>query len=330
MNLDSLQDQVDNLPEEIPKGGDIPGKDVGDTPADRKDDSGTPKPAKSDGEGEIGPEGGPKGDAGGDPGAKTDPAANSEPKSDDSEGYIADEGGEEADEASPKEDKAGEPSGLSPDLQYVVDNLPTLYVRGKTSADGAVKTFQVKAAGQLPEDFEFATKRDELLFTQALAGQELKAQQLQSKYYQDQQSKAANDFSERENRDIRKDIGDLQREGKLARFKLQPNDAKFNDDPAVKQAQEVIDYMNEVNGKYLEAANKGGVLYHLSFRDAYRLMQQDAPPKAETKQAKEDKERKDVTRKGAGSASSAPSGGAKVPGYAFAGDLKDMVDLMDI
>ena len=320
----SLVDLAANLPNEDPKPDGAaepaqptpepkpagkPGTDPKPTPTDGNSDRGAAgDPDKPSGEG--GPKGGPEGDPGGDP--KAEGAAD--------EGYVADEG--DQDEEEPADETAKEPSNLSPDLQYVVDNLPVLGVRGK---DG--KTYQVKAAGQLPDDFEFATKKEELLFNQALAGQELKAQQLQAQYNTNQQNKSAQEFSEKENRDIRKDIGSLQREGKMGKFQYAPDDSRFNDDPAVKEAQKVIDFMNEANAKYLEAANKGGVLYHLSFRDAYNLMPKDAPKNQAQQQ--EDKQRKQVTRQMAGAASSPPTAQPKAATY-YGVDLKDMVDAMEI
>jgi hypothetical protein len=166
------------------------------------------------------------------------------------------------------------------------------------------------------------------LFSQAIAGQELKAQQLQTQYFQEQQNKAAQEFSDKENRDIRRDIGSLQREGRLERFKYAPDDRRFNEDPAVKEAQKVIDFMNERNSEYLDMANKGGVLYHLSFRDAYRLMQSEASSKAPTRQQQEDRERKQVTRQTAGATSGTPSSAPKSRSYGYVGDLKDMVDIL--
>lgn len=205
------------------------------------------------------------------------------------------------------------PSDLSPDLQYVVDNLPTLTVRGK-QADGSAKVFQVKAAGQLPEDFEFVTKREELLFNQALAGQELKAQSLQQEFHTNQQTKAAQEFSEKENADIRRSIGEFQREGKIERFKYQPDDPKFNDDAGVKQAQEVIDHMNKLNENYLQEYNKnGGVLYHVDFKTAYQMLASTrSADTKETPQHKEDQQRRQVTRQLAG-ATGAPSNGTSKP-----------------
>jgi hypothetical protein len=291
--------------------------DTGKTRTDGQTDSGANSDsARGDGEGQ--PQGGPEGNSGGD---SKDPSDDSGQNGSDSSGYLADEGDDESEPEPPPKDT--EPTNLSPDLQYVVEHLPALSVRGK---DG--KTYSVKAAGQLPDDFEFATKRDELLFSQAIAGQELKAQQLQTQYFQEQQNKAAQEFSDKENRDIRRDIGSLQREGRLERFKYAPDDRRFNDDPAVKEAQKVIDFMNERNSEYLDMANKGGVLYHLSFRDAYRLMQSETSSKPPTRQQQEDRERKQVTRQTAGATSGTPSSAPKSRSYGYVGDLKDMVDIL--
>jgi hypothetical protein len=310
----NLADTVDNMPDDLngrdtEQSGDTTtdaGASSADSQTDRGTDSDTPT---GNGKGES--KGGSEGDSGGD----------SAGAAGDGEGYIADESDEEEPTEPPKEPKEPEQQQeLTPELKYIVDRLPVLSTRGK---DG--KTYQVKAAGQLPDDFEFATKRDELLFTQALASQELKAQQLQSEFVQGQQNQAAQEFTEKENKDIRKDIGDLQREGKLGRFKYAPDDAKFNEDPAVVEANKVIDFMNQANAKYLEAANKGGVLYHLSFKDAYNLMPRDTKP---TTQQREDQERRQAVRKTAGAASSAPSAQKAPPTYM--GDLRDMVDMMDL
>jgi hypothetical protein len=225
----------------------------------------------------------------------------------DPEGYIADE--VEVEEPKPEEQVAtGE---MTPEVKYIVDNLPDLNVRG--TSEGKTKTFTVKAAGQLPEDFEFSSKREELLFNQALAGQELRAQQLQTKFQQDQASKQSTEFAEKEQNDIRKDIGDLQREGLIGKFKYQADDPKFDSDPPVKETQEIIDFMNKRNAEYLEQANKGGLYYHMSFRDAFTLMQaQKESKKIDNALDKEDAERKQVTRQNAGS-KGAPSNGLTKP-----------------
>lgn len=314
---DSLVDMVNDMPEDLKPvtqkddgakdqsaTGDAGGS--GRSDSKKSDGSGADDRGDADDKSSKGGSGGPeKGSKEGSDG-KDGSDKSKEPADDEPDGYVADE---DADEDKPKDvpnaskdavEPKSEPSNLSSELQFVVDNLPTLTVRGKTVK--GTETFQVKAAGQLPEDFEFLSKRDELLFNQALAGQELRARELQSKFVQDRDTKSANEFSEKENKDIRKDIGDLQREGRLPRFKLQPDNPEFSEDPGVKEAQNVIDYMNKRNAEYLEAANKGGVLYHLSFKDAFAQMPR--PKSTDNAQDNEDKERKQVTRQTAGAVTS--------------------------
>lgn len=314
----SLVDMVNEMPEDLTQ------KDNGSTdeltteptePTEPTDsnDSGGSDPKKSNGggaddRGDVDDKSAKGGSGGTKEGSKkgTDGEGGTTEDKDAEDSYVADED-DPTDVEEPKSEPSepSEPTDLSPELQYVVANLPTLTVRGKTATGS--KTYQVKAAGQLPEDFEFVTKREELLFNQALAGQELRARELQSQYIQEQNAKSATEFSEKENRDIRKDIGDLQREGRLVRFKVQPDNPKFSEDPGVKEAQDVIDYMNKRNSEYLESANKGGVLYHLSFKDAFEQMQRQKP--TNDAQTNEDKERKQVARQTSG----AVTGGGNAP-----------------
>ncbi len=243
-------------------------------------------------------------------------------------GYVADEVGDEDEPPVVEKKEEGTPTNLPADLQYVVDRLPVLSVRGKESTDGRVQTYQVKAAGQLPETFEFASKREELIFTQALAAQEIKAQSLQTEYTNKQQQESVNRYNVQENEDIRHDIGDLQREGALAKFKYAPNDKRFADDPGVKQAQEVIDHMNEKNAAY----TKAGRLYRISFRDAFdQLANQGKIPATseERGQAKEDAERKGVARRTAGGRSTQASPAPKARPARSMEDLMSRIDNME-
>jgi hypothetical protein len=189
-----------------------------------------------------------------------------------------------------------------------------------------VQTFNIKAAGQLPDGFEFASERDRLLFTQQIAAQEMKAQQLSQQYQQNQQTRQNQQYSQQENADIRKDIASLQREGLIPKFKYAPSDRRFENDPGVKAAQTVMDYMNERNRQYVQ--NKQ--LYRISFRDAWNMMERDAGRQEQNnKQANEDRERRQVTRRLAG-AGSAPTGtGSKARPARSTEDLLARLDTLD-
>ncbi len=284
--------------EELDLDGDTGKPEAGDAKAGEGATTGPAKGtgAPREGEGVVGAR--PEGDGDGNP----------EPEGGDADaddGYAADELDDEGTEDEPitAVDRGQQSNDLSPELQYIVDNLPNIQVRGRTSTNGNIRNFTVKAAGQLPETFEFASKRDELIFTQQIAAQELKAQQLQSTYQQDQQKQQAQKYSDQENTDIRSDIGDLQREGLLPKFKYAPNDRKFDSDPGVQAAQDVMDFMNEKNNDYA----KQGKLYRISFRDAYeQVARREANKQASQRQSNEDRQRRTVSRQLAG-AGSAPS-----------------------
>lgn len=286
MNLDEEPTNGEPSPEPTPE----PDKNDGDDSGDN-----------GDGAGKSNSESGDKGEPDGGSGSDKKSADGDEKPAEDS-GYVADEedGGEPTEPVTPTKTEEPIPSGLTPDLQYVVDRLPVLSVRGKD------RTYQVKAAGQLPEDFEFASKREELIFNQSLAAQELKADKLLAEYNNNQQQETYRKYSDQENADIRHDIGDLQRENELPKFQYLSTDPKFNDDPAVKAVQEVMDYMNEKNQDYINKSKP----YRITFRDAYQQMvrqiQKETP--TDTKQKKEDTERKNVSRSTSQgrSASSAP------------------------
>ncbi len=218
------------------------------------------------------------------------------------DGYVADEIEEALD--TPEEPESSEtrpePTNFNPEQKYIYDNLPTLTVRGKTSADGQIKPFNVKVAQELPENFQFASDRDRAIFNQDIADQNFRAQQLQSKFQQDQQQQQLTEYEQKENTEINQDMSDLQREGLLPKFKVQPNDPKFADDPGVKQAQEVLNLMNERNQKYA----KEGRLARLTYRDAYDIWA--SRNKTTTEQKKEDDARKEITRKVGGSSGASP------------------------
>lgn len=313
-----IADLVENMNlEEAPNGE--PGTEP-KGPTDQKPNGGSDNPTGGSEQpnSEPGGKGEPEGGSGADPKGDTGSDKPADPNS----GYVADEVEEEATETPKTEDVAPVPSGLSPELQYVVDRLPNLTVNGK---DGP---YTVKAAGQLPADFEFASKREELVFNQALAAQEYRAQQLAVEYKNTEQQKSYQKANDQENELIRHDIGDLQREGDLPRFQYKSTDPKFNDDPAVKAVQEIMDYMNEKNEAYVKASRP----YRITFRDAYEQMAKQIAKEFNNDNAdqkREDNERTQVVRRTGASRSttSAPVKTARIA--PSMGTLLDRIENMD-
>lgn len=236
-------------------------------------------------------------DAPNEPEETDDPAKEKNPKDD--EGFFADESNDTDDVTESENDTVETPideSGLNPEQKYIVDNLPYMVARIKVG--DAVKELRVKSWTQLPDDVVFASKRDELAFFNATTAQELKARELQTKFQQDQSKRNMDDFERRENEANRQDIAELQRAGELPKFKVSPTDPKFNSDPATKEVQKVLDFMNERNKQYLDEYNQGRPYRHIGFKEAFNLYGKIAKAEeVKNTQNREDKERREVAEK---------------------------------
>lgn len=210
-------------------------------------------------------------DADDDKGGDDKDSKDKDDKGDDDEGYFADD--EPGDDDEPATKLPDAPANFSAEEKYIVDNLPMITVRVRL-ADDSIKTMQVRSAADLPRDMKgIATPYEDKQFDLANAAQETRARELQTYYRQHQTQVQAQEFDRKENEAIRADIAELQRDGEIPKFKAQPGTRAFENDPAAKQVQEVIEFMNERNAKYLEATNSRGAPFRrIGFADAYELM----------------------------------------------------------
>lgn len=227
----------------------------------------------------------------------------------DDEGYTAD-ALEAEDSGEVETDGPETPTGLAPDLQYVYDKLPLIHARIVTN--GKTKDVQVKSYAELPEDISFASERDRLAFQNSMMAQEIRAENFQKEYQQGEQQKQNADFAARENTSIRQDIAELQRAGDLPKFKAAPDSSDFNKDPATKEVQKVLDFMNERNEKYLKDYQVGLSYRRLGFSEAFHMYQRANPPK-DTKQDVEDTERKGIAKNLGITRGSSPEGSRGKP-----------------
>lgn len=179
-----------------------------------------------------------------------------------------------------------EPKELPTWQKYVLENLPTIQTVGHTG-EGKDKVVNVKRVEDLPDDFEFADRRTEIAFSAALASQEVNARELLNKYNGQQQIQQFNEFKNQEAIDIQADIKNLQREGILPKFQYSEDDPKFNDDPAVKEANAIYALYEKTNQAYLDQFTKTGKNYRISYADAadkyYATQNRNRPNKPEVK-----------------------------------------------
>lgn len=227
------------------------------------------------------------------------PAEGKDPKegeTEDDNGFTADEVTDEPQpETKPAPDIAPlDTSGLEPEAKYIYDNLPQIATRIK---DGdSLKTVQVKSWAQLPEDVEFATKRDELAFINAITAQEYRARDLQQQFQRSQQEVSAKDFSKKEDTAVMADIADLQKQGLMAKFKGSRDDPEFKDDAAAQQVEDVLDYMRKQNAQYLADYQNGKPMRYIGFREAFILHQHGKGTQTPA-EVEEDTERQQLARK---------------------------------
>lgn len=179
---------------------------------------------------------------------------------------------------------------LNPETQYIADNLPDITTR--IIQDGKVQEVNIKSWTQLPPDVEFASKRDELAFINAITAQENRARELQTEYRTNQNQKQANEFEQRENAMIRDDISELQNQNILPKFKAMPGEKGFEEDTGYKAAQEVLEFMNKKNEEYLQNYNKGSAYRHIGFAEAYYMM-----PKTQQKQVQQEAQKQEDTQR---------------------------------
>jgi len=174
---------------------------------------------------------------------------------------------DEDDEVLDSMEEENSPEPLPDWQKYVLDNLPNIQVMGH-EGDKKDKVYNVKRLEDLPDDFEFASKRAELQFTSALASQELNARDLLAKYKQQEQAQSLKEFQNQEAIDVQNDIRALQREKILPKFKYKESDPRFNDDPAVKEAEEIYELYTKTNQEYYNKYANSNRTYRISFRDA--------------------------------------------------------------
>ena len=225
---------------------------------------------------------------------------------DEPSGYYADEGlddGAVEPQSTPPAPQANPlPQSFTAQEQYVAQNIgQPITVRIKDTPDGAVRSVQAYSPENLPDNFYFATERDRLSAQLGFDSLSRKAEGLIEKYNQQEVQKKAQDFSSQEDRDIQRDIAYLQRNkaaGKdgLDLFKYPPNDPRFENDPSVKEMQQVLEYYNQENQSRWQDSQRSGRQYRpLTYRDAFKIYRADNPVTTPT-QKKEDTERQDISR----------------------------------
>ena len=321
--LDNLDDHLEPIKEDLHEDA-----NKGKSKKDPEEDPDKEEPTGEEDE-ELEPEKGSEDEPGEE---DPEPAGDGEPG--DEEGYTIDEGDEEPEkdpDVSKQPEDKGEPDTrqLSPEQKYILDNIAPIKVRGYVGDSDKVEEFEVYAPEYLPNGFKFADEREMSIASRAFGQLEQRAQQLQSDWRNQETQKATNDFKKREDTADRQDIATLQKDGKIPKFKAAPDTPAFERDPGVQLVQEVLDFKEAQNAKYMEQSNAGRPYKHIGFEEAFRMYQRDNPTKSNPAQTKEDKERMTVakrTSKTNGTSTKEASGKARAHSGMSSFDLENLIE----
>ncbi len=241
--------------------------------------------------------------------------------------YAIDDGEEEPEEEVPTTSTETTTKDLTAEQKYILDNLNPITVKGEVN--GKVQEFKVLTPDQLPSGFKFLDDRDMALTTKAFAMLENKAVELQNDYRNQESQKAATDFKTREDNADRQDIGSLQRDGNIPKFKVKANDPAFEKDPASVLIQSVLDYKEEKNNQYTEEYNAGRPYKHIGFQEAFYMYQREHPTDNKA-QDKEDQERQEFAKRTSNNrGAKTENEGARVHSGMTSRDLDALIDNLD-
>lgn len=187
----------------------------------------------------------------------------------------------------PKELDADTWSAMPPMNKVIYSRLPYITAHGK---DGDVK---IKTPEQLPDDFEFASDKARSQFMNDIQAQEAQAQQMVNAIQGQARQQQMTSQQQTRARAIISEVSALQKSGDLPKPTTEPNTPEFDNDPAVKTINKVLNYQ-------MTRARQG---VNLSVRDALLLYRAEHPEdfkKTEGAKAKGDDERKKIAKKVAG------------------------------
>lgn len=210
---------------------------------------------------------------------------------------------------------------MKPVQKYIYQELPYITIRGVQGEGDEAKQVElrVKTPGQIPEDFNFASKRDEKIADDAFMEQNKNADQMYAKIQQSSQKAQQQAQQQQETEQIIKGVEQLQSDGVIPKITAEPGTPEFDKDPGVIRANQILEYRN----KLLAAGENVSVV------SAGKMFKADNPALYAPKPAnKGDEERKKVAKNVAGGgrgtpASAKPGDRVKFPPGTSASDIAD-------
>lgn len=217
---------------------------------------------------------------------------------------------------------------LTPEQNYLLDNLRPITVRGRIG-DGELQEYKILAPEQLPSGFKYEDEREASIAMKNFTLLEQQATQLSNDFRNQQTQKIANEFKKREDDADRYDIGQLQRSGDIPKFRTDPNDKNFENDPGVKLVQDILDFKEALNQRYMQEYDAGRPYKRIGFEEAYAMYKRQNPG-VNPKVSEEDAERESVARRTSKTAGKSAESRSKRPGRMDSRALQAYLENLDI
>lgn len=173
--------------------------------------------------------------------------------------------------------------GMKPVQQYIYRELPYITLEGK---DGNKLT--VKTPEQIPEDFEFASKRAEKIADDAFIEQNRKADTMYKQIQQTSAQQQEQTQRQQETDMIIKGVEQLQTDGVVPKITAKPGTPEFDKDPGVIRANEILAYRAKLlaDGEQVSVVS-AGKMYKADHPELYvakpTVSKGDAERKAKSK-----------------------------------------------
>lgn len=166
--------------------------------------------------------------------------------------------------------------------KFIYNSLPYITV---TSKDG--DTFKIKTPEQLPDDFEFASKKAESQFMSEVTAQSNRAEKMADELKQYLQQRQTQTRQQEESQRVVADVERLQKDGIVPKFTAKPGTPEFDSDEGVKVANEILKLHAEINadGKEKISVYRAGQIYKGMHPELYQKKQTVAKGDAERKNA---------------------------------------------
>lgn len=235
----------------------------------------------------------------------------------------------------PTEPAKADPNGFNPEQRFIYDGLTAVAVQDKEG-----KVYNVKTYAELPADFEFFNKSQEVAFLSNMNSQELNARELQSKYRSERETEqreaAQKDWNDKEQLADKLDIDELQKAGDFPLFKVRPTDKGFEDSEPAKLMAAVLEYKDELNQAAFERSQEHGITMRIvGFKEAlalYNYYDKGGKPaaKKDDAQASEDKARKDLAKRTNKPNGTQTKDAKPRPQLVSSRDINNYIDSLDI